>query len=381
MNTLFTRYSNQEDLFGYIEENYPYTGFKEKRIKAESTARSQHGILVSLEKIYDAFKELSTENETISSFDELMDYEFNLELENSIPIQCNIKRINPDDVYIVDHYFSLAQWSLLLNKHGISEHKIYYKTDPDIPETKRISSNAGSTTAHAITSTESLCYATPIFKKIRAFRLKNPHTEYSEEYNKYDKEASYTLPILLLFCIHVRSLMLQENHTRALFCVNSVYKMFSQLYPDIECILFSTSPYIHLFPTVSYKEYVQKTYLEKTIIVGLHGFFNMDGYLFRELFVTMPRVHLLVDDLTGEITSLTSSTQSTVSIPHMDELAYDNRGTLFSMVDGLELRLHDMLPTPNLTQLIEFSQQCSGLEVLEVDLSILKTLIEKFYLM
>ena len=84
----------------------------------------------------------------------------------------------------------------------------------------------------------------------------------------------------------------------------------------------------------------------------------MDGYLFRELFVMMPRVHLIVDNLTGEITSLTSSTQSTVSIPHMDELAYDNRGSLFSMVDGLELRLHDMLPTPNLTQLIEFSQQC-----------------------
>jgi hypothetical protein len=369
-DTLFTRYCKQEDLFGYIEQNYPYPEFRSKRLKSETIARERHDP-VTLDHIYEVFKELTIEECPLDTYELLKAYELNLEVENSIPIQCNINLISEDDIFILDSYFTEEHLVELLRKHGIPEKKMYKFMDMELPETsvhigKKNRPNLKESNDYAFTSTETLLYDSPLLKNIRSFRLKNPYTDTQEsEYKYYHDQSSYALPILLLFCIHLKKLLVKENRTKVLFCTNGLYQLFSAMFPEMESLLFSTSSLIHLHPTHSYKEYVQKLYQDKTtMIVDLHGFFQRDGYIYKELFGNIPRVHLLVHELQCDFPSLSYCIESRdLSTEYIDSLSYDTRGVLFSMVEGIELRLHETKPKHSIDLLPSFSEQFTGLEL------------------
>jgi len=393
METLFTRDCKKEDLFEYIEKEYPYPDFKMRRIMAETITRERNTNCLTLDHVYDVFKELSPDC-TSDLFDLLKAYEINLELERSIPIQCNIKQIVEDDIFIEDTYFTKEQWSTLLRKHEIPENKLYLLSESDIPETMvhigiKDRPHLKVTNAYAFTYTENILYNLPIQKKIRSFRLKNPHPEHEIEYKDYDNQASYTLPILFLFGLHIQKIMTKENRKRALFCSNGIYQLFSTMFPQIESVLFSTSSLIHVHPTLSYKEYVQKLYQDKTsLIVDLHGFFQKEGYVYKDIFGNIPRVHVLVNNIQGQcdFPSLSSSIEtSELSMDYIDTLSYDSRGVLFSMIEGNELRLHETKPKPSIESLVSFSELFSELDIdlvmndLEIP-PILLQIIEKAFL-
>lgn len=376
MDTLFTRYCKREDLFGYIEKHHPFPEFKEKRMKAETMTQSK-----SLEQIYESFKEL-TDICPLEVIEALKEYEFQLELENSIPILCNIRLIDPEDIFLIDDSFTKEQWLLLCRKHGIPEQKMYTEKDADIPETVHLGThfirdNRILSKAYAFTSTEELLYETPLVKKCRAFRLRNPHPEQSDDYKRYEEKSVYILPILLLFCLDIRRICVEEKRTRILFCNQGLYEMFLSLFPESECILFSSSPIIQQRPTTSYREYVQSLYHEHALIVDLQKFFQMDGYLYRDLFGNIPRVHVLVHE--GErMPSLSSSiVHSYLTEDAVDALSHDSRGVLFSRIEGLDLRLHETKPKPDMEMLRSFAAEFIGIEIYLEPLLLLK-LIESY---
>lgn len=386
MDTLFTRFCRREDQFEFIEKNYPYPGFKQLRLTAETMSRLRDDF--KLDTIYEIFKGLIRGKKDLEIVDLLKEYELNLEIENSLPIQSNINLVLHDDFFITDNYFNLEQLKRFFEKHCIPEQKLYRIKDIDIPESDiHIGTNSkmkkiNLTNLHAFTFTEILLYNSPILKQIRGFRLKNPYPETDSDYKIYDDQACYDLPILLLFCIQVKSILDKEKRTRVLFCSNGLYLLFSSLFPDIESVLFSTSSLIHLHPTSSYKNYVQNIYEDKTtLIVDLYGFFKKD-VTYQSIFGCIPRVHVLVHDFEFDYSSLTYCIEclETIQIPkdYIDTLRYDSRGILFSMVDGLELRLHETHPKAYLKHLLFFSQQLSGLNTFELDVQLLiRKLIEK----
>ena len=380
MDTLFTRYCKREDLFGYIEKHHPFPEFKEKRMKAETMAQSK-----SLEQIYESFKEL-VDICPLDTIDALKEYEFQLELENSIPIVCNIRLIEPEDIFLMDDSFTKEQWLLLCRKHGIPEQKMYSVTDVDIPETVHIGTritreNSILSKAHAFSSTEELLYETPLVKKCRAFRLRNPYPEESQDYKSYEAKSAYILPILLLFCLDIRRIWLEEKHTRLLCCNQGLYEMYLALFPETECILFSTSPIIQQRPTTSYRDYVLTLYHEHALIVDLQKFFQMDGYLYRDLFGTIPRVHVLVQEESTMPTLSSSINRSYFTEEFVDALSHDARGILFSRIEGQELRLHETKPKPDIELLrafaSEFTAEFAGLEM-EIERGILLQIIESY---
>ena len=386
MDTLFTRYCKKDDLFGYIELHYPYPEFQSRRLNAERIAKERHGPHMSLDLIYEVFKEL-TEVCTLDTFDLLKEYELNLELENSIPILCNIALLGEEDIFLDDAYFTQKQIIPFLNKHNLFEKQVYRFTDNSIPETvehigtKSIDTipNLKSTSAHLFTTCETLLYESPIQKKIRSFRLKNPHLENSEAYRVYHEQTSSMLPILLLFCIHVQKIMNKENRTKVLICTKGLYHMFSIVFPDMECILFSTSNSLYLHPTPSYKEYVQKVYQDKsTLIAELYGMFELEGYRYKDVFGCIPRVHALVQDIEREFPSMSSCIETKkLSMECIDTLSYDSRGMLFSMIEGKELRLHETKPTPSMDVLLSFSQEFANMDSVDLEIpSILLQIIE-----
>lgn len=346
MDTLFTRYCKQEDLFGYIEESYPYPGFKHYRMKAETSVR-ERGNLFTLDQIYEVFKELSLEKDALSSVEELIhlkEYEYKLEIENSIPIQCNIQLIQPEDKYLNNTPFTNEQLTPFFHKHGIPENSVVNDAESDTEIY-----NKEKTRAYAFTSTEVRLYDSPIVKHIRSFRLKNPHSEDSLAYKDYHEQSTFGLPIMALFCIQVKKKMREEHLTKALFCTNGLYQMFTRMYPEVECALFSTSSLLHVRPTPSYKEYAQKMYHDSSMIVDLHGFFCQEGYRYKEIFGCIPRVHVMVHETPCDFPSLSycieskgmdKDKESSLS-NYIHSLSYDSRGDLFSMIEGVELRLHE----------------------------------------
>jgi hypothetical protein len=376
MDTLFTRYCKREDLFGYIEEHHPYPGFKEKRMKAETMSQSK-----SLEQIYESFKEL-TEVCPLEVIDALKEYEFQLELENSIPILCNIRLIDPEDIFLTDDSFTKEQWLLLCRKHGIPEQKLYTETDPEIPETVHLGTrlnrvNRILSNTHSFSLTEELLYESPLVKRCRAFRLRNPHPEQSDEYKRYEEKSVYILPILLLFCLDIRRICVEEKRTRVLFCNQGIYEMYLALFPETECILFSSSPIIQQRPTTSYREYVQSLYHEHTLIVDLQKFFQMDGYLYRDLFGNIPRVHVLVHEGEGMPTLSSSIVHSYFTEDRVDALSHDSRGVLFSRIEGHDLRLHETKPKPEMEMLRSFAAEFIGIDI-DLEPGLLLKLIESY---
>jgi hypothetical protein len=383
MDTLFTRYCKKEDLFGYIEHHYPYPEFQARRLTSERIANERYGLNTSLDLIYEVFKEL-TDVCTLDTFDLLKEYELNLELENSIPILCNIVLLGEEDIFLDDAYFTQKQIIPFLNKHNLFEKPVYRFTDSSIPETvehigTKSAPNLKCTNAHLFTTCESLLYHSPIQKTIRSFRLKNPHLENSEAYRAYHQQTSSILPILLLFCIHLQKIMLKEKRTKVLIGTQGLYHMFSIVFPDMECVLFSMSNSLYLYPTPSYKEYVQKVYQDKsTLIAELYGTFELEGYRYKDVFGSIPRVHALVHGIECEFPSMTSCIETKkLSMEYVDSLSYDSRGMLFSMIEGNELRLHETKPKPSMELLLSFSQEFANLDIVDLEIpSILLQLIE-----
>jgi hypothetical protein len=209
--------------------------------------------------------------------------------------------------------------------------------------------------------------------------LKNPHLENSEAYRDYHQQTSCTLPILLLFCIHLQKIMLKEKRTKILIGAKGLYHMFSIVFAEIECILFSTSNSLYLHPTPSYKEYVQNVYQNKsTLIAELYGMFELEGYRYKEVFGCIPRVHALVQGIECEFPSMSSCIETKkLTVEYVDTLSYDSRGVLFSMIEGNELRLHETKPKPSMEILLSFSQEFANLDIVDVEIqSILLEIIE-----
>jgi hypothetical protein len=171
--------------------------------------------------------------------------------------------------------------------------------------------------------------------------------------------------------------MFKEKRTKVLIGTPGLYRMFCALFPDIECVLFSTSQTLYLHPTPSYKAYIQKMYQDKTtLIVELNGPV-LEGYRYKEVFGCIPRVHALVHEAECEFPSMSSCIETLkLTTDFMDALSYDSRGVLFSMIEGTEFRLHELKPKPSMEIFQSFSEAFVGVNLDEKDLEIPAILLQ-----
>ncbi len=361
------------DLFEWIEVGLPHKHFKALRIEAERIASYKHGIYMNLDHIYEEYLELdpSVDIERLKKAE--LDYEY----ENSIPIQSNIQKIKPGDIYISDMYLKKEHIFRLLKKHGIpTDHELYVtnggkhtgKIYEELVRTYRIELHTGDnaysdvlmaqkyriqtfhTTLSLFNQTENLLFQKKLFdlqKSIRSFRLQNPYPEGSRESNIYNVQIQYNIPMLVLFCIEINTIMLKEKRTKILFVTRDcclLIKMFQKLFPQYESVYFSSGRYIHRNPTPCYKEYVRSHYTPNCLMVDLHGSFQTGTPLYWELFGEVPRVHYLVYDKPKSLNvKLTACAFSEDTLPYLyiETLNFDKQGTLFSMVEGKALRIYN----------------------------------------
>lgn len=362
---------NPSDIFDIIENEYPYKNFKELRIQAERMAYEKYKIKMNIDHIYLFFKELSNDD-----VDKLKKYEIQKEIEYSIPILSNIRKIKKGDIYISDMYLKPAQIIRLLSLHKIPPNRLIvtsggkadgtvYKTvhkyidihtgdnyHSDILMANKYNINAFHTTLSSFTSTENLLYDLGYIefqKSIRKYRLENPYPERTNEYELYHQQITYNIPVLILFSIEIKKILDTENLNKVLFLTRDcclLHKIFHALYPDIEIMEYASSRIVHKSPSVGYIDYMKQHYTDKSILIDLHGSFKSGRKLYLDTFGKYPRVHLFIffnDDVLfdGLTYSLHKNISTHIKSDYIEMLNYDRKGTLIDVVNNIELRAHN----------------------------------------
>lgn len=363
------------DIFDIVERDCPCKDFKRLRINAEKIAYDIHGMKTNIDDIYNSLKQLID----YPDMEQLKNFELKTEMENSIPITSNINKVKDGDIYISDMYLKPEQIYSLLEKHNINtKNKLYvssggkqngsmykellrtYKIgihtgdniESDIRMAKRFNISTFHTQIHGFTSTEQMLYEMGLYDfqmNIRKCRLENPYPETSIEYKIYHQQVTYNIPLLIIFSFQLKEILETENRTKILFVTRDcclLYKIFNWLFPEIEIVYYASSRTMHVKPSIGYIEYMKQHYVDNTtLIVDLYGSFRSGRNLYKQVFGVYPRVHVLVYENAAPTFDTFSYSINSKNIPeytsYIETLNYDLRGTLFGMVQGVELRTNN----------------------------------------
>jgi hypothetical protein len=305
------------DIFSIIENKYPYPGFKKKRILAEQRSNG------TIHEIYRQFKIITNDDDNVIEL--LRKYELQIEKENTIPIQTNIKKMKPEDILVSDMYLTHDEIKELLEYHGLTRYSNLYvysggksggfaweelikkykitshtgdNIHSDINMASRYGIHAVYTDSYKFTQLETMLITldTSICSLIRRFRLSNPYPEKSNEYSLFNEQINYNIPLLLVACRKLADIMSSENRSTVLFLTRDgclIIKLFKLLYPNFNSIYFHSSRIMNKNINSDYSKYVRSVYNKDTcILFDLHGSFESARAFFIGEFGHLPRVLL-----------------------------------------------------------------------------------------
>lgn len=310
---------NPCDIFSIVEFKFPYPNFRSKRGNAQNNSNG------TIKDTYIKFRELYEESEEVCN--KLMEFEIQTEIDYSYLIQTNCNRVKDGDILISDMYLTGEQIMRILNSHGFTKQvkmfaspcgkssgaiwpilkqqysiQLHLGDNPysDITMANNANIEAEHTTIHAVTTAEQFFIhnnETVFALLLRQFRHMNPHNINTKEYNLYNDQAEFNIPLLILCSNHLYNILKAENRTTLLLTTRDgclLKHIFPLLYPEITCIELHASRQVYRNPTEEYKNYLRSIYTKDTcLIFDVYGAFCSGRELFKNLFGAYPRVHLL----------------------------------------------------------------------------------------
>jgi len=354
------------NIFDIIEEKYPFKNFKNIRIDAEIQTNK------TFDDIYVKFKNITKLKD--DEIDNIKKYELDIEYQYSIPIMTNINKIKEGDIYISDMYLSEEHIKKLLSKHNINtNNKLYvssggkhsgYKYEKlskdydivlhtgdnvhsDINMSKKYGINSYLSKYHIYNDFELALNNHNIMMAniYREMRLMNPYNDDSIEYKLYNEQVIYNIPTLFYICNILKKIMDSEKRSTLLFLTRDsclLIKLFKYLFPDINCIYFSSSRIINNNYNEYYINYVKKTYNHDTcLLFDMCGSFNSGRKLYINIFGYLPRVHILIymnkapiyNGLTYSYQILSDRTETSNNDYIGTLLSYDEEGEIRAPVE------------------------------------------------
>lgn len=317
-DTLLARkVENPTDIFDIIEKSYPYDNFKAIRI--ESQKRSNH----TMDSIYHNFKLITNEND--ENIQKLREFELKTELENTIPIMTNIKKIQDGDIFVSDMYLTHDEIRKILNYHNINSNTCLYRSSggksngtmweklkqkynfnyhigdnehSDIKMASLYNIPGILTTTHIFSCLEKYLIHKDfdLCNFFRTFRLMNKYDEDTIEFKIYEQQINYNIPLLLFMCKKLDNILTSENRDTVLFLSRDgclIYKLFSFLYPHYKSIYTYSSRAINKNYNNDYVLYFKNLYDEnKCLLFDLHGSFNSGRNFFINTFGKLPRIFI-----------------------------------------------------------------------------------------
>jgi hypothetical protein len=310
---------NPCDIFSIIEETYPYPNYRKQRSDAQCSSNG------SIDDTYVKFGEMyNVDKETC---DKLKEFEIQTEINYSYLIMTNCKLVNDGDILISDMYLTGEQIMRILRSHGFNKDVTIYATPsgkssgtiwPLLKEKYIIKKHMGDnmhsdinmainagispkyTEIHKINDTEQFFIDNNLIEfglTLRQFRHANPYMINTKEYELYNDQASFNIPLLILTSNKLYDILKKENRSKLLLITRDgclLKHIFKVMYPSIECVELQSSRNVNRNPNEEYKSYLRSVYNKDTcLIFDIHGAFCSGRGLFKELFGCYPRVHLL----------------------------------------------------------------------------------------
>ena len=367
-DTLFARtVQNPTDIFDMVEKRAPYPNYKQLRMKAQS--KSNH----TIENIYTQFQLLTGETKEKIAF--LRELELIIEMENTIPIRSNIKKIQDGDILVSDMYFTHDELIQLLNYHTIRPNIRLYVSPggkangtmwekliakytilshigdnyhSDITMAAKYNIKGIFTNIHRFSQLE-LQLVHSNFEMccfFRKFRLLNPYDEDTLEYKIYDQQAQYYIPLLLFLCYKIETLLLEENRNTVLFLSRDgclLYKIFSCMYPQYKSVYLHSSRIMNMNYNDEYVSYITSHYNETDcLLFDLHGSFESGRKLFMNAFEHLPRIFIF--DLCKRKLMYDKITYITHVSNKIEVLNQDVFGSLVDFTNNTPIRLPNESP-------------------------------------
>ena len=354
---------NPCDIFSVIETKFPFPDFRKKRGDAQCNSNG------TMDDIYVKFGEMYGVEKDVC--DKLKDFEIEMEIQYSYLIQTNCNRVKDGDILISDMYLSSEQIMRILVAHGFNKKVKIYASPAgkssgmiwpliqkeytiqlhlgdneysDVQMAKAAGIEAEHTAIYSINKTEQffLDASQQIFAiLLRQFRHMNPYAFGTTEYELYNDQAAFNIPLLLLTSRMLHNILKTENRDTLLLITRDgclLKHIFSLLYPTMKCVELESSRNVHKNPTQEYKNYLKSVYNKDTcLIFDVYGAFCSGRELFKELFGEYPRVHLLGYDTyfkgSEPYSGLTYS--STKCFEHFN---IDCKGSLLKLENGVFVR-------------------------------------------
>ena len=233
-DTLLARkVSNPCDIFTIIEKTFPYPNFRHYRCYSQSISNG------TFDDIYEKFK--SIYNITDELCKSLKEFEIETEIKYSYLIDTNCNRVEDGDILISDMYLNAEHIMQILKANGFSKNvKIFVTPNgkgsgtiwPIIKQEYNIQLHLGDnahadilmanragiknehTTIHAINKPEQFFINNNLSNfafLLREFRHKNPYQINTIEYNLYNDQAEFNIPVLILSSNELYNIMKNEN--------------------------------------------------------------------------------------------------------------------------------------------------------------------------
>jgi hypothetical protein len=366
-DTLLARtVKNPIDIFYIIEKKYPYNNFLKIRIESQKKSNG------TMDDIYVQFKKIT--NESDDNIKKIREFELTTEMTNTIPILCNILKINDGDILVSDMYLSHDEIMKLLHFHNIKKNIELYVTPfgklngeiwnkliqkyefidhigdnihSDINMAKKYKIKGILTNSHKFTQIESnlISINYDICCIFRKFRLMNPYYENTIENKLYNQQIEFNIPLLLFMCKKISDILINENRNTVLFLSRDgclIIKLFEFLYPQFTSIYCHSSRHMNVNYNDDYISYLKNIYTKDScLIFDLHGSFNSGRKLFMNYFGHLPRIFLFSLTHTSyyenNMTYITNDNNDTKG--YIEYFNVDFKGSLINFIQNKDIRL------------------------------------------
>ena len=351
------------DIFDIIEKNFPYQDFKTIRCHAQNMSNG------TFDDIYDKFQHISGIDDNTKNL--LKNFEIQTEIYNSYLISTNVNRVQDGDILISDMYLNDTQimhilksigfdkkvklyaspggkhtgeiWKMLKSEYFFGVH-LGDNLHSDVNMAQKNGINAEHTSIHSWNSTELFFKDNNLMDfalLLREFRHINPYDKNTNEYQLYNDQACYNIPILYLTCCILNDILLKENRDTILFSTRDsclLKPLFEFLFPEYKSISLECSRIIYKSPNDEYKNYLKSIYKHDTcLIFDLHGSFSSGRELYKEIFGVYPRVHLASYEKTNG-TQYDGLTFNLVNRGYIEICNFDIVGCLIKLENGRFIR-------------------------------------------
>jgi ketosteroid isomerase-like protein len=368
-DTLLGRFHYRpESVFDLVQNNFPFPGFTFFRMAAAFQSDQ------TLPDIYRHFQRLTGISDEECAA--LQKFEFETELAHVFPILENLHLVRGGDLIVSDTYYNTDQVRTILERLGLTS-KVEIYASPrgkssgriwhELKSVHAIESHFGDSLHADVSSPLAQGISGVHFKEsvlsleemrvaemgqmqlaylMRALRLSNPYAKGEAEWELWNEQAKFNVPILVQASLYLHEFCQTHGKKRILFTARDGclwIQVFRSLFPEYDSIYFHASRFLYTAPTASYIDYVRELYTDDAVVVDVQGQGRSCTRFFTEHLAREPVYLAIVNSAQKHYAMVRKKTVWEES-EGIEMINYDTCGALYDFQEGVPFRAEPEYP-------------------------------------